>query len=115
MIFSEEVSGPRDGWFESPDDLRDYLFDQEFEDKPQFAFLGRKCVNELDIHRAVERMTEDTYEDAELHIANADWKSLMEAVDAFNAKYSVTYYEHDYNRKVRIFDCETVAKVEVTE
>lgn len=102
MIFSEEVSGYRDGWFESPGDLLDYLADEEEENKPEFAFLGRKCVNELDISRAVEQMTEDTYEDAELHIADADWKALLAAVDTFNAKYAVTYYEHDYKRKVRI-------------
>jgi len=102
MIFSEEVSGYRDGWFDSPEDLLDYLADEEEDNKPEFAFLGRKCVNELDISRAVERMTEDTYEDAELHIADADWRALLAAVDTFNAKYAVTYYEHDYKRKVRI-------------
>jgi hypothetical protein len=102
MIFSEEVSGCRDGWFDSPDDLLDYLADEEEDNKPEFAFLGRKCVNELNISRAVEQMTEDTYEDAELHIADADWKALLAAVDAFNAKYAVTYYEHDYKQKVRI-------------
>ncbi len=102
MIFSEEVSGYRDGWFDSPDDLLDYLADEEEGNKPEFAFLGRKCVNKLDISRAVEQMTEDTYEDAELHISDVDWKALLEAVDTFNAKYAVTYYQHDYKRKVRI-------------
>jgi hypothetical protein len=102
MIFSEEVSGCRDGWFSSPEDLTDHLADEEQDDIPEFAFVGRKVVKELDIDRAVEEMTEDTYEDAELHIADADWQLLKEAVDQFNAKYAVTYYTHDYSRKVRI-------------
>lgn len=104
MIFSEEVSGYRDGWFDSPDDLADYLADEEEDaDKPEFAFVGRKCVNELDIYRAIERMTEDTYEDAEVCATLEDMSRLEEAVTAFNVKYAVTYYEHDYKRKVRIF------------
>lgn len=74
----------------------------DFPDKPEFAFLGRKVVKELDIARAVEQMTEDTYEDAELTIGDDDWKALLAAVDAFNAKYKVTYYEDDYKRKVRV-------------
>lgn len=103
MIFSEEVSGYRDGWFDSPDDLRDFTADEEDEDCiPEFAFLGRKCVSTLDVDQAVERMTEDTYEDAEIHVNDADWKALLAVVDTFNAKYAVTYYEHDYKRKVRI-------------
>lgn len=104
MIFSEEVSGYRDGWFDSPDDLADYLADED-EDlgKPEFAFLGRKCVRELDLSRAIEQMTEDTYEDAEVCATLEDLARLEEAVTAFNAKYAVTYYDHDYKRKVRIF------------
>ena len=102
MIFTEDVDGPRDGWFDSPDDLRDYVDDFEPEDKPEFAFLGRKCVKELDINHAIEQMTDDTYEDAELHIADDDWKALLAAVDAFNCKYALKFYEHDYTRKVRI-------------
>lgn len=102
MIFTEDVDGSQDGWFSSPDDLADYIADEEESNKPEFAFLGRKCVKELDIARAVEHMTEDTFEDAELHISDDDWKALLATVDAFNAKYAVTYYEHDYKRKVRI-------------
>lgn len=102
MIFSEEVTGNRDGWFDSPDDLLDYLADDDEEDIPEFAFVGRKCVKKLDISRAVDEMTEDTYEDAKLHVSDADWKALQDAVDAFNAKYSVTYFVHDYKQKVRI-------------
>jgi hypothetical protein len=102
MIFSEEVSGNRDGWFDSPEDLCDYIADDEEYNMPEFAFLGRKCVNTLDIDRAVEAITEDTFEDAELHVGDSDWAELRAAVDKFNAKYALTYYEHDYSKKVRI-------------
>jgi hypothetical protein len=102
MIFSEEVSGYRDGWFDSPDDLLDYLADEEEDNKPEFAFVGRKCVRELDLYRAIEQMTEDTYEDAEVCATLEDMTRLGEVVAMFNAKYAVTYYEHDYKRKVRI-------------
>lgn len=102
MIFSEDVSGYRDGWFDSPEDLLDYLADEDEDSKPEFAFLGRKCVNTLDIDRAVEAITEDTFKDAELHVADSDWSDLRAAVDKFNDKYAVTYYEHEYKRKVRI-------------
>lgn len=103
MIFSDEV-GYNDGWFESPDDLLDYLADEEEENKPEFAFVGLKRVNVLDIGRAIEAMTEDTYEDAELNVSDEDWAELQAAVDKFNAKYSVTYYEPDFSKKVRISD-----------
>lgn len=102
MIFSEEVSGYRDGWFDSPEDLVDHLADEDIEHLPEFAFLGRKIVKELDIGRAVDEMTEDTYEDAELHVSDVDWAELKAIIDKFNAKYAVTYYEHDYRKKVRV-------------
>lgn len=103
MIFSEDVNGSKDGWFDSPHDLIDYVADEDDpSDKPEFAFLGRKVVKELDIARAVEQMTEDTCEDAELHVGDDDWKALLAAVDVFNAKYKLTYYEHDYKRKVLV-------------
>ena len=102
MIFSEVVIGSRDGWFDSPDDLLDYSEYEEEDNKPEFAFLGRKCIRELDLSRAIERMTEDTYEDAEVCATLEDMSQLEEAVTAFNAKYAVTYYEHDYKKKVRI-------------
>lgn len=105
MVFSEDIGGSRDGWFDSPDDIVDYMAgedDDDFPYKPEFAFLGRKVVKELDIARAVEQMTEDTYEDAELTIGDDDWKALLVAVDAFNAKCKLTYYERDYKKKVRV-------------
>jgi hypothetical protein len=103
MIFSEVVGGSRDGWFDSPDDMADYLADEEEINKPEFAFVGKKCFRGLDLDRALERMTEDTYEDCELEISKEDMAVLTDAVDAFNSKYLVTYYEHEYKRKVRIF------------
>jgi hypothetical protein len=109
MIFSEQISGYRDGWFNSPEDLLDYLADEEEADIPEFALVGRKVVKKLDIDQAAGQITEDTYEDAELHIADADWQALTAAVDSFNAKYSVTYYVHDYTRKVRIRAAEVEA------
>jgi len=102
MIFSEEVSGYRDEWFNSPDDLLDYIADEEEDDKPEFAFVGRKCVRTLDLYSAIERMTEDTYEDAEVCATLEDLTRLEEAITMLNAKYAVTYYEHEYKRKVRI-------------
>jgi hypothetical protein len=84
----------------------DYIVDDDWDmscpDEPEFAFLGKKVIKELDISRALEQMTEDTFEDAELDIHPVDMTALMEAVDAFNAKYKLTYYEHDYKRKVRV-------------
>ena len=104
MIFSEEVQGYRDGWFYSPEDIMDYFADEGLESKPEYAFLGRKVVKGLDIDRAIEEMTEDTYDGAELHVTDDDWRALLAAVDAFNAKYQVVYFEHDYTKKVRVFE-----------
>jgi hypothetical protein len=100
MIFSEEVQGNRDGWFDSPEDLADYARDEL--EAPDFAFLGLKCVRLLDIDRAIEAMQEDTYDDCELHVAEEDMAELQAAVDKFNSKYAITYYEYDYRRKVQI-------------
>lgn len=100
MIFSEDVSGYRNGWFDSPEGLLDYI-DRDAV-PPEFAFLGRKCVSELDIDSALEAMAEDTYEDAELNVSDADMAELKAAVCKFNNKYAITYYEHDYKKKVRV-------------
>ncbi len=104
MVFSEEVDGYNDGWFSSPDEILEYLADEEMEFVPEFAFVGWKRIKKLDISRAIEEMTEDTYEGADLHISPYDSISidLIKAVDAFNEKYSITYYEHDYKKKVRV-------------
>lgn len=102
MIFSEEIRGYRDGWFDSPDSLLEYLADEEADKKPEFAFVGRKCVRGLDLREAICQMTEDTYEEAEVCATREDMKRLEEAVAIFNEKYAVTYYERDYKRKVRI-------------
>ncbi len=102
MIFSEWVSGYNDGWFDSPEDLLDYLADEDLDDIPEFAFLGKKCVRKLDISRALEWMTEDTYEEAELKVNSDDMNALMAAVEAFNSKYALTYFTHDYSKKIRV-------------
>jgi len=102
MIFSEDVRGNQDGWFNHPEELLDYAAAEGDIECPEFAFVGKKCVRKFDLWRAVEQMTEDTYEGAELRVTDADWKVLQEAVDRFNEKYAVTYYEHDYTMKVRV-------------
>jgi hypothetical protein len=102
MIFCDEWGCHRDGWFDSPDDLLDYLADEELEDIPEFAFVGERIVKELDLDSAIEQMTEDTYEDAEVCATREDMTRLQEAVAMFNAKYSVTYFEHSYKTKIRI-------------
>lgn len=102
MIFSDDVMGYNDGWFASPEDLREYMYDEEIDDGPEFAFIGRKCVSKLDIHRAIDRMLEDTSGDSDLDVTPEDQAALQAAVDAFNEKYAVTYYRKDYKRKVRV-------------
>jgi hypothetical protein len=102
MIFTEVVDGCHHGWFDSPDDLLDYMAGEGDDDPPEFAFLGKRCVRELDLYRAIERMTEDTFEDAEVCATREDIARLEEAVTMFNAKYAVTYFEHDYKKKVRV-------------
>ena len=102
MIFSEEIRGYRDGWFDSPGSLLEYLADGKAGSNPEFAFVGRKCVRELDLRQAIYRMTEDTYEGAEVCATRGDMRRLEEAVAIFNEKYAVTYYECNYKKKVRI-------------
>lgn len=102
MIFSEDVMGYFDGWFASPDDLREYLYDEEIEDRLEFAFVGRKRVATLDLDRAIEQMLESVSAEAELEIDEADKLALQTAVDAFNAKYAIIHYTHEYKRKVRV-------------
>ena len=102
MIFCDELSGHRDGWFDSPDDLLDYLADEELEDIPEFAFVGEKCVRMLDMVDVVGRLADDTYEDAEIHVSKEDWCEIKALEEKFNSKYAITYYGHSYRKKVRI-------------
>ncbi|WP_230690830.1 hypothetical protein, partial [Streptococcus pneumoniae] len=58
-----------------------YMDDEEINDGPEFAFVGRKCVSELDIHRAIDRMLEDTPGDSDLDVTPEDQAALQVAVD----------------------------------
>ena len=106
MLYSEDVTGSRDGWHTCPDELMEEIEECEYEDehfeRPEFVFASIKKVNELDLSRMVERMTEDTYEDAGDNISSADFMELQKHVDAFNAKNAVTYFDPDYKRKIRV-------------
>lgn len=100
MLYTDEVEGYHDGWFYSPEELRDYCEDEALE-IPEFAFLGRKRVRKLDLDQAVESMLEDTYDNAELRDREA-YKKLAAEVEEFNKRNAITYYAHEYKRKVRI-------------
>lgn len=106
MLFSEDISGSRDGWFSCPDEIMEEIEELEADNedfiRPEFVFASQAHVRQLDLSRMVEQMTEDTYEDAGDNISSHDYLELQAAVDKFNAANAITYYTQDYTKKIRI-------------
>ena len=105
MLFSEQLRNSRDGWYYTLDDVHDEIAERRSEDAefeaPDFVFASIKRVKGLDLDRAIESMCEDTYEDAEVTDTEA-LKKLQDAVDEFNTKCAIVYFDPDYSRKVRV-------------
>ena len=106
MLLSEDIpSGCRDGWFDNPEHVLDSIEEARQDDlsfrPPQFVFASTKRVKGLDLDRAIEDMMDDTHEEPPWP-SESSVETLQKHVDEFNASESITYFEPDYSRKVRI-------------
>lgn len=104
MLYSEDIEGGRDGWFSDLDSVSEAIFEwwSDFPDwePPEYVFASTKLIRKLDLDWALERMVEDTYEDADVPASAV--VELQKHVDAFNEKHAITYFDVDYNGKVRV-------------
>lgn len=105
FLLSDDLPNSRDGWYPSPEEVAEEIYWRKQEDPdfeaPKFAFASTCRHSRLDLDYAIERMLEDTYDDAELKDESAV-EELRKHVDAFNAINEVVYFEPDYKHKVRI-------------
>ena len=110
MLLSEDLPNHRDGWYTDPEDVAEAIHWRKQEEPgfepPEFVFASTRRTKGLNLNSAIENMLDDTHEDA-------DWPSksavaeLQKHVDVFNAKESITFFEPDYKRKVRIVGVES--------
>lgn len=98
-ICSEHVTGYKDGYFESIQELIEYCQDTDTE-IPPWAFVCKEQHHELDIDGAIERMTEDAYEDAVDDLV--DVAELEEFIREWNAKQNLITYYPDWKKVVLI-------------
>jgi hypothetical protein len=85
--------GHNDGYFESVEELKEYCEDEEIE-LPEYVHPCIEVSFEgVDLERAIERVTEEMFEDAWDHLKGLS--ELEEAVKVFNEKNKelVTYIE----------------------
>jgi len=96
--------GPRDGWFESVEDLIEWA---EGDDRklPEFVFCGRdRGVRKADISDVTTLILDDMWEDAD-EDSLYGVAELEAAIEKFNeANTGIPVWEVDYTRKVRVAD-----------
>ena len=102
-IYSEHVAGYNDGYFRSIDELTEYCYENDTA-IPPWAFICKEQRYELDIDGAIERMTEDAYEDAVDDLM--DVAELQEFIQEWNAKQNIITYYPDCKKVVLINDDE---------
>lgn len=94
--------GYKEGYFESLEDLLEYLDDDGTHPRPEWAFVCKTIpFKGPDIGNIIENCCEDMYEDAEDSLSGLDKLEL--AIKEFNEanKGMVSYYP-DHKRAVRI-------------
>ncbi len=104
MIYSEDVSGPQEGYFASPDEFADYCEEEDIA-TPEFAFACTARTLELNLRQCLDAaeaaMEWNPDEFGTIHYYGM--AKLEGAVWAFNeANKHVRTYEADYTRKIRI-------------
>lgn len=98
-VYSEHVTGEKDGYFTSIEELTEYCYDTETP-IPPWAFICKQQRHELDVEGAIERMIEDAYEGAGDHLV--DEAELYEFIEAWNAKQNISTYYPDCKKVVLI-------------
>ena len=98
-IHSEHVSGDNDVYFRDTGELIEYCHDTGTE-IPPWAFVCKEQWHEIDIDSALERMTEDAYEDAADDLV--DVAELEEFIREWNAKQNIITYYPDWKKVVLI-------------
>ncbi|HZK28050.1 MAG TPA: hypothetical protein VFD00_11010 [Thermoclostridium sp.] len=92
-----EGYGCQEGYFDSVDELIEYCEYEEIP-VPDWVYCCKPITHTLDIDSAIERMLEDAFEDAGDCLVDED--KLIDFVDEWNAKQTVTSYYPDYKRVV---------------
>lgn len=111
-VYSEHFQGYNDGWFESIDNLIEYVSDiglDESTELPEFVFCSTTVIRKVDFGHAIERACEDGYEDMGSSVFRLE-KETQEAIDRFNKanEAALTVFDVDYKRKVRVIWPESI-------
>lgn len=100
-VWSRDVDGIRDGYFQSVDELIEYTFDNE-SDVPEYAFACNAKILQVDICDILERLDDNGWEEMTEHASGV--QELSDSIDKFNELNRETFmvYEADYSRKVAV-------------
>ena len=100
-LYSDEVSGYRDGYFRDMEDLFSFCDDSDV-DPPAFVFACTPTPPQLiDIDDFIDRAESDGPEEAWEHLNGTD--EIEAALKAFReANADVKFWEPDYSRKVKV-------------
>lgn len=90
-----EGRGYNEGYFWTVDDLYEYCDNEEIE-VPEWVFVCESDKHQLDIESSLENMLSDAYEDAAEDLV--DEKELIDFVEQWNQKQTVTSYYPDYKK-----------------
>jgi hypothetical protein len=102
-----ENAGYQDGYFQSVDDLIEWLADNvDFEsDWPEYVFVCKGRFDGIRLDRVLEDIEQDMYEDVRNDLHGIP--ELEAAINAFNtANVGVLTYEPDYSKAVRVLNSE---------
>jgi hypothetical protein len=89
--------GDNDGYFESVDELIEWVEDQDEEDEivmPDWVFLCEEHNHTVDIDSAIEQALEEAYEDAEFDYLD----ELYAFMKQWNDKQNLKSYSPDYKK-----------------
>lgn len=109
FVYSDDISGYREGFFDDISDLLDHMDCDHVDDetgeplpRPEFVFCCTPERHYVDVDRIIEDATSDGYEDMADNLQGVS--ELRAAVDAFNElnKVAMTSYHPDYKHKVRV-------------
>lgn len=101
-IWTHQVTGTQDGYFESVEAMLDYIEDEPDCDRPEFVFACVESHLKLDISNSLDSLNDEGYEEMLEHTSGMD--ELWAAVDAWNElnKNHLRTYIIDYSKKVAV-------------
>lgn len=108
-LYSDDVTGYRDGFWTDMGELLDHLEDEEDIERPEFVFCCHEISHLIDLGHVLENLCEEGYDEMADRL---ETKELEKAIEAFHElnKDALRSYQPDYKRKVRVPKIESLER-----